>query len=349
METFLLERQDLPAFLNACEAHRRVHIPVEMETHHFIFKPLAEAGAASVALHYLRTALPPKKYFFPPEEVLYRFDAEGYTPQQPDLPPMILFGLHPCDLHGVDVVDHFFARDYPDRTYQNRRSQAWLIGLGCMPDAHCFCQSQGTEHVDGLYDMFLWDLGPRFYVMVRTEAGHDMLHMARALFKPVTDSDRQSYLALLKKRQSAFQLSMPVADLPQVLEVKQDCAVWGEIAQTCFTCGACSMVCPTCTCYDMLDRLELNGECGTRCRTWSSCLFRDFDRGAGDHHFRRDRGDRVKNRYYHKEHGYVNGFGKPSCVGCGRCITSCPAGIDVVSVFTKVRRACGHGGEETRS
>ncbi len=345
METFVLPKDDLFPFLSACDGAHRVQIPVPVGSGRYSFAPLAEAGAESVALEYLRTQIPPKKYFFRPEEVLFRFDGQRYEPVDPRPESLVLFGLHPCDLHGLRVVDRFFSRDYPDRTYWALRDRSLLIGLGCMPDDKCFCASTGTQHIDGLYDMFLWDLGDRFFVRVRTEAGHDLLHLARELFRHDTRQDRERYLELLEKRLHAFTLGLEMSDLPQILEVQSECETWRDIGGACFACGACSMVCPTCTCFDILDKPDLSGQGGVRVRRWDSCLFRDFDRVAGDHHFRRRRSERVRNRYYHKEHGYVNTFGMPSCVGCGRCIDACPAGINVVSLFKDVRAHCSPGGE----
>ncbi len=342
LEFFILSKQDLGPFLLACEADWRVQVPVAIEDGTYRFAPLAEMLPDEIALEYLRTQLPPKKYFFPPEEDLYRFGPDGYLPVELEPEPLLLFGLHPCDIHGLHIADYFFQRQYPDRTYNARRAKSLVIGLGCLPDAKCFCASLGTSHVDSDYDIFLWDLGERFYVMVRTESGHDLIHLRRELFHPVSDPDEREYLRLLERRRGLFTTELEVSDLPQVLETQQESPVWHELGAVCFACGACSMVCPTCTCYDLFDRPDLSG-CGSRCRRWDSCMFRDFDRGAGDHHFRARRGDRVRNRYYHKEHGFVNEFGLPSCVGCGRCINACPAGINVVNVFRQVRHGCGMG------
>ena len=86
-------------------------------------------------------------------------------------------------------------------------------------------------------------------------------------------------------------------DLPQLLAAKPDCATWKELGAACFACGSCAISCPTCTCYDIYDKPDLDGQGGTRHRRWDTCLFRDFDRIAGEHHFRTDRAERVKNRF----------------------------------------------------
>ena len=97
------------------------------------------------------------------------------------------------------------------------------------------------------------------------------------------------------------------------------------------------MVCPTCYCYDVYDELNLDQVSGQRKRMWDSCLRKEHALVAGGENFREHRSDRVKFRYYHKQRGFVAEYGRPSCVGCGRCIVACPAKIDIVEVIQKIR------------
>jgi sulfhydrogenase subunit beta (sulfur reductase) len=294
-----------------------------------------------VALEALRTMLPVKKFFFPAEEVLSTFSPErGYEEALPDWASPIIFGLHPCELHGLRITDRFFGDGYPDRHYQERRRGARLIGLGCMPDAHCFCQSTGTEHIEDVYDLFLWDQGEGFLTLVRTPAGHELIHLRRELFQHPTREILIRHHELLERRRHAFTCAMPTSDLATVLRLERDSPAWQELGSACFACGACSMVCPTCTCFSVFERTDLSGDRGERVRRWDSCLFRDFTRVAGDHHLRPERADRVSNRYHHKELGFLENFGTCACVGCGRCIDACIAGIDITRVFARVREAC---------
>jgi sulfhydrogenase subunit beta (sulfur reductase) len=97
------------------------------------------------------------------------------------------------------------------------------------------------------------------------------------------------------------------------------------------------MVCPTCYCYAVFDELNLDANSGQRKRRWDSCLFKDYALVAGGHNFRAKRSSRVKNRYFHKQRGFVSQYGRPSCVGCGRCKAYCPAGVDILEVVQKLR------------
>ena len=342
MEVHFLPQAHLSQFLHVLADHARVVVPVKVGKGQYKFRDLNEVSTEDVALEYLRTMVPPKKYFFPPEEVLYRYSTEtGYEePVLVDEPP-ILFGLHPCDLHGIRVTDTFFGDRYQDRHYLRRREQSRIIGLGCMPDEKCFCQSNRTDHIEDIYDLFLWEVEEGYLTLVRTPAGHEMLHWQRDLFSFASREHINQHQAYLERRREAFTRQMPTSDLPDLLRFEQDSPAWKDLGNSCFACGACSMVCPTCTCFNVYDKTDLSGESGERVRRWDSCLFRDFTRIAGEEHTRPERSDRVSNRYYHKEQGFVEQFGMPSCVGCGRCIDSCIAKIDITQVFAKVRSSCG--------
>lgn len=97
------------------------------------------------------------------------------------------------------------------------------------------------------------------------------------------------------------------------------------------------MVCPTCYCYNIDDVLSLDAKTGERIRTWDSCLFKNHALVAGGHNFRKNRSDRLKRRYLHKHQGFIGEYGRTSCVGCGRCIQTCPAGINIVNILTEIK------------
>jgi sulfhydrogenase subunit beta (sulfur reductase) len=122
--------------------------------------------------------------------------------------------------------------------------------------------------------------------------------------------------------------------------------VWNDLGERCLSCGACSHVCPTCYCFDVQDDVDLGARSGRRLRVWDSCLFRTHALVAGGENFRATRDSRVKFRYYHKQRGFVAEYGRPSCVGCGRCTVACPAGIDIVTV---IRMLAGETDAHARS
>jgi sulfhydrogenase subunit beta (sulfur reductase) len=86
------------------------------------------------------------------------------------------------------------------------------------------------------------------------------------------------------------------------------------------------------------DDVELGSRAGKRVRLWDSCLFASHALVASGENFRGPRASRIKFRFYHKQRGFVAEYGRPSCVGCGRCVSACPVGIDVVGVIDRLRR-----------
>jgi sulfhydrogenase subunit beta (sulfur reductase) len=173
-------------------------------------------------------------------------------------------------------------------------------------------------------------------VVVGSSTGDDIVRANCSLFGPATGDDTRLYLEWTRARKEAFELELDVRDLPFVLELKKDDPVWDELGRKCLCCGSCSTVCPTCSCFNVADEFLAEGG-AARVRAWDSCLFQQYAMVAGGHSFRADRGERVRNRYYHKQEAFVREFGLPSCVGCGRCIENCPTGIHVVEVFQHVR------------
>jgi sulfhydrogenase subunit beta (sulfur reductase) len=284
-----------------------------------------------------RTILPFKKLLLEPSFVMLE-QRRGSALEIADAGgrPIVYVGAHACDIHALNILDLLYLSDYGDPYYKANRDRLTVIGFGCMPDEKCFCKSVGTATVDEGFDLFLTPLDGRYLVTVASARGDDVVRINPQLFEPATRRDVQEYLDRLRAREQAFTLSMDVADLPYVLELKKDDPVWEELGKKCLCCGSCSMVCPTCSCFNVRDELPEEGV-ARRVRTWDACLYRDYALVAGGHNFRPTRADRVKNRYYHKQEAFVREFGKPSCVGCGRCIENCPTGINVVEVFQAVR------------
>ena len=95
-------------------------------------------------------------------------------------------------------------------------------------------------------------------------------------------------------------------------------------------CANCTLVCPTCFCTSVGVGLRpRRRRVATTERTWDSCFTLGFGRVAGDANFRPRVADRYRQWLTHKFSTWWDQFGSTGCVGCGRCITWCPVGIDV--------------------
>lgn len=337
MQTLKMRTELLSEFLEGLKNWGELWAPVERAPSVFAFDVIDDVER--VRPDALRTILPPKKLLLKPRFAMMEkaAGAPGLSdPGDNSYGPLVLFGLHACDIHGLEILDMLYLTDFSDSYYQENRKNLITIGSGCWPDEKCFCSSMATSTVDSGFDLFFTPLNGIHLVAVGSSTGDDIVRSMPQLFEKSTAEDTLAYLRRLKERKQAFQLELDVTDLPYVLELKKDDPVWQELGNKCLCCGSCSMVCPTCSCFNISDRVELNGT-ATRDRSWDACLYRDYAMVAGGHNFRPDRADRVKNRYYHKQEAFVREFGMPSCVGCGRCIESCPTKIHVVEVFEKVR------------
>ncbi len=302
------------------------------------FLPISSLEEAH--LGYRRTILPPRKLFIRPKEDLLKVSDCGAIEEiPPEQSPMVLFGLHPCDIKGLEILSTFMRNGYPDPYYLARREQTFIVGISCTPDDKCFCRSMGCSNVDKGFDIFITLLGN--FVMIRSgsPAGYRFIRKLDGKLHDPGPVEKKAFLEFTKARNESFTLSLDITDLPEILELEEENEIWEMLGNRCFTCGNCSMVCPTCSCFQVYDVPSLTEEWSTRVRQWDSCLFKSYALVAGGHNFREKRSQRVKNRYYHKQKGFVEAFGMPSCVGCGRCISSCPAGIDIVNVFSTLKEA----------
>jgi sulfhydrogenase subunit beta (sulfur reductase) len=339
MKVIKLPKEKVTEFLYSLKDFGEVIIPKEKREQKGVYVFDVMDDPKEIAWEYLRTIIPPKKYLHKPKEVMFNFDIEkGFEEIFDDVElKRIIFGLHPCDIHGIKILDIVFQHQYSDPYYMKMRENTAIIALSCIPDEKCFCKSMHTDYSEDGFDLGFSDIGDDFLVAVGTTLGDDLLATRNHLFTSITDEDRKKYLEFRKKRNQSFQLELDIDDLPYILDLEQESPVWHELGKRCLTCGSCSMVCPTCYCFNVYDQLNLDAKTGKRIKQWDACFFKHYALVAGGHNFREERAERVKNRYYHKQFRMVEQYGKPSCVGCGRCINACPAGIDVVEVLTKIR------------
>lgn len=336
MKILKLPKDKLDLFASVLQQFGEVHAPVEQRGRH-VFRKLTRWSEA--CLDYNRTILPPKKYFLPPRETLLRYRrGTGYVPESDDLSrAIVLFGVHACDIYALNILDEIFAGKYPDPHYGLRRKNIAVIGIDCVPDEHCFCRSMRADFVDRGFDLFFHDIGDHYLTFVGTARGDDMVTATGPLFQPVVAGDIEEYKRRSQAKRAQFRLDVEIRDLPEIFEIEYQADLWNELGERCLSCGSCSMVCPTCYCYDVVDEVELGSTDGSRVRLWDSCLFATHAAVAGGENFRNSRASRIKFRFYHKQRGFVAEYGRPSCVGCGRCIEACPVSIDIIEVLNRLR------------
>lgn len=327
----VIDKDRLPDLVRGLATEYEVVAPVEKDGS-FVYAPLADA--ADMRLDYDTTLLPPKKWFFPAEEELMRFRVADNEVLDDEVvvAPRVLFGLHPCDINALLLMDNVFTGRYADPYYLRRREATLLIGVSCTSTDTCFCNVWGTHEVHWGFDVFLTDLGDRYFASCRTVKGAEILDRF-VENRTATDEDTVEFQRVVRLFNDSFTGSVDTAQLPVLLDAKFDSPIWDEFGDRCLSCGACSMVCPTCYCFDVKDVLDPDQKSGVRVRTWDSCQFKEFAAVAHGQNFRESRASRVKYRYYHKQWGYLSKFERVLCVGCGRCARACPAGINPVNVI----------------
>ncbi|WP_085442333.1 4Fe-4S dicluster domain-containing protein [Magnetofaba australis] len=321
MSGWILPQAELGPFLQTVREQMQVFAPTAVEAEGLCALRPLNGAIGPPDTEARRTMLPPKKLLLPNNETLFTFDAEGYHPAPVDDAPTVLFGLHPCDLRAISLLDRFFGARIADQRYVQRRAATRLIGADCLPDDACFCHSVvASEPRDAVYDLFLWSLEDRFWVTVNGESGAALIDLDRKRFRHPRPADR---LALQRRQQLRARMLENGRARRQARGDAQ--WSWREWSAACFTCGACAMVCPTCVCTTQEEHPSLDGASGERVRRWSACLYQNYDRAAGEHHFRNERMERARNRFEHKMLGCGVGEEGVKCVGCGRCVVNCPA------------------------
>jgi sulfhydrogenase subunit beta (sulfur reductase) len=257
-----------------------------------------------------------------------------------------LLGVRPCDLAAIAVLDRVLTGGrYADPVYAGRRDGNLVIAVECTePGAVCFCASMGTgPHADARFDLAMTetadDQGHRFLIRAGTPAGSEIL--AELPVRAAGDADIAGAARAVADAATRMTRSLPANELPELLAASRESAHWDDVASRCLTCGNCTMVCPTCFCTTTEDVTDLTGDHAERWRRWDSCFDLDFTHLHGGS-VRASGQARYRQWITHKLGTWHDQFGSSGCVGCGRCIAWCPAGIDItreVAALSALQRA----------
>jgi ferredoxin len=289
-----------------------------------------------------------KAELFPPTQEVWRAKVDGdeVTFIEPEAPtgPLAVIGARPCELAALDVLDRVL-RDGPvtDPRYASRRDGAFVVTAECgTPAATCFCTSMGTgPGADRGFDLALSELddqdGHRFVVRVGTDLGGEVL--SRIPTAAATDSDLRARHQVLAAAAGAMGRRLETEGLAELLARNLEHPRWDEVAERCLACGNCTLVCPTCFCSDVHDTTELTGEV-RRERVWATCFDLDHSYLHGGP-VRASTSSRYRQWLTHKLSTWWDQFDTSGCVGCGRCVTWCPVGIDLTEEAAAIRHTDG--------
>lgn len=286
-----------------------------------------------------------KRFLYPPKLRLWQASRNGAGFQiQDEKPPrkkMAFIGVRACELHAIAIQDHVFLGGAAvDSHYRARRADIFVLAVNCGQAGNtCFCASMGTgPKADTGFDLALTEIieGPDHYFVVQigTELGKQVLN---GLSHPAASQSQIGKAAMIHAA-TAKQMgrSIDVVGLKELLYTNSEHPRWDEVAKRCLTCANCTMVCPTCFCSTVEDVTDLTGDHAERWRRWDSCFTTDFSYIHGGS-VRSTAKSRYRQWMTHKLATWIDQFGSSGCVGCGRCITWCPVGIDITEEVRAIR------------
>ncbi len=299
-----------------------------------------------------------KQFLHPPVIRLWqaRRDDNGFhiDAEQQKAPKRAFLGVRSCELHAIAIQDRVFmghqpgegdpsprrSSHYADPVYQARRNNICIIAVNCgQAGGTCFCTSMQTgpkatagfdlaltEVLDADRHDFLFEIG--------TELGADILQDLP--YRKASQEDMQVAEDILAHTAAHMGRSMDTHDIKDLLYRNLEHPRWNDVAARCLTCGNCTMVCPTCFCTTVEDVTDLTGERAERWRKWDSCYTMEFSYIVGGS-VRSSTKARYRQWMTHKLASWIDQFGTSGCVGCGRCITWCPVGIDITEEVRAIR------------
>lgn len=280
----------------------------------------------------------PKDFFFPQSEDLMRFRLEGKSieimPRTPSAEDFILFGVRPCDVKSLDVLDRVFLSDPVDSFYSSRREHGVIISTACSaPSETCFCTAFGILPWEPSGDAVTWRTEDTVFWEAMTPKGKEVLSLLDDILEECDGAEVEKQKSETRRIMERHPLSKLTADSfgGDVTEKLFGSEKWKQLSEACLGCGACTFVCPTCQCYDIKDLDTGNGV--VRFRLWDSCMYSEFTKMAHGNN-RTTQLERFRQRFMHKLVYYpANNDGLFGCVGCGRCISSCPVSMNTVKVM----------------
>jgi ferredoxin len=284
-----------------------------------------------------------KRFLHPPIERLWQAPREGesFSVEQ-DVPAtkFAFLGVRACELRAISIQDKvFLGGRYQNTGYQRRRQDNFIIAVNCgEAGGTCFCVSmQCGPKAESGFDLALTELireKHEFLVEVGSADGSDVLRHVRS--RVATPADTAAADAVVERTAHQMGRTLDTNGVKDLLQGNLEHPRWDAVAERCLSCANCTMVCPTCFCTTVEDHTDLLNQMAVRERKWDSCFTLDFSYLHGGS-VRKQTRSRYRQWMTHKLANWIDQFGTSGCVGCGRCITWCPVGIDITEEAAAIR------------
>ncbi|MDP2981442.1 MAG: 4Fe-4S dicluster domain-containing protein [Candidatus Omnitrophota bacterium] len=274
----------------------------------------------------------PRAFLLPQTEALFKIiSAKGCKFSAiEDKTRHILYGVRPCDIKAITLMSDFFTDKFVDAVYKQKMEHATFIALACTKPcslkSFCYEMDAGPIAKNG-FDLELTPISMGYLVDIGSKKGRQIVKKNNKLFtKGSPEAIKEAKVILKGFRKEAKRINYKkLAKIMAKNKVKE--SIWDDIGLRCVVCSGCITLCPTCSCFSFMDRLENNR--GVRLRYCDGCIYAGFTRMAGGSAPFPIHKDHIRRFFEHKLNIDTARYGRPSCVGCARCIETCPGNIDI--------------------
>ena len=286
-----------------------------------------------------------KKFLHPPTIRLWHGTRDGRSirihEEKAEGPTRAFIGVRPCEIQAISIQDKVFMNgSFTDRIYQSRRKNIFIVAVNCgQAGGTCFCASMNTgPRASAGFDLALTEVIENNHHYFVTEVGSDrgqkVLHAVP--YHAAGEEHGKKVDGIAARTTSQMGRTLDTTDIKNLLYHNYEHPRWNDAASRCLNCTNCTMVCPTCFCTTAEDVTDLTGQHIERVRKWDSCFTVDFSYIHGGS-VRSSARSRYRQWMVHKLAAWIDQFGTSGCVGCGRCITWCPVGIDITKEAKAIR------------
>ncbi len=292
-----------------------------------------------------------KRYLYAPDVTLYELKRTGknfeIVENKSEIPKRAFIGVRACEIEAIRIQDKILLEGpYKDTDYERRRQDILIVAVNCVhPGGTCFCASMGTgPRANRGFDLALTEIveDSRHYFLIESGTNTGEKIMKNLKGKEAGKDEIEAADRIMKDAENKMGRHVDTAGVKELLYRNFENSRWEVVAQRCLNCGNCTLVCPTCFCINIEDISSLEADSAQRVRKWDSCFTLDHSYIYGGS-VRTSAKARYRQWLTHKLASWIDQFGMPGCVGCGRCITWCPVGIDLTEEVRAIRESEGKG------